>query len=90
MCPCFKNMEDAGEEVRAFVGGLELMMSLLKSEHVEVLAAICNTVAQIAQDEENLAIMTDLCVVQLLSNLTWTKDDSLKAELQIIKVYKLF
>ena len=78
MCPCFKNMEDAGEEVRAFVGGIELMMTLLKSEHIEVLAAICNTVAQIAQDDENLAIMTDLCVVQLLSDLTSTKNDTLK------------
>jgi len=81
MCPCLKNMEDAGEEVRAYVGGLELMMGLLKSDHVEVLAAICRTISQIAQDEENLAILTDLKVVQLLSDLTITKDDSLKVPL---------
>ena len=74
-------MEDAGEEVRAYVGGLEIMMNLLKSNHDEVLAAMCKTIAQIAQDSENLGIMTDLKVVQLLSSLTATKNDLLKVPL---------
>jgi armadillo repeat-containing protein 4 len=55
--------------VRSFVGGLELIVSLLKSKDVDVLASICAAVAEIAKDEENLAVITDHGVVKLLSNL---------------------
>ena len=55
--------------VRSFVGGLELIVSLLKSKDVEVLASICAAIAEIAKDEENLAVITDHGVVKLLSNL---------------------
>lgn len=55
--------------VRSFVGGLELIVSLLKSNDVEVLASICAAIAEIAKDEENLAVITDHGVVKLLSNL---------------------
>jgi hypothetical protein len=40
------------------VGGLELIVSLLKSEHKEVLASVCAAIANIAKDEENLAVIT--------------------------------
>ena len=55
--------------VRSFVGGLELIVSLLKSKDVEVLASICAAIAEIAKDEENLAVITDHGVVKLLSTL---------------------
>ena len=55
--------------VRSFVGGLELIVSLLKSKDVQVLASICAAIAEIAKDEENLAVITDHGVVKLLSNL---------------------
>lgn len=55
--------------VRSFVGGLELIVSLLKSKDVEVLASICAAIAEIAKDEENLAVITDHSVVKLLSGL---------------------
>jgi len=55
--------------VRSFVGGLELIVSLLKSNDVYVLASICAAIAEIAKDEENLAVITDHGVVKLLSNL---------------------
>lgn len=55
--------------VRSFVGGLELIVSLLKSSDVEVLASICAAIAEIARDEENLAVITDHGVVKLLSKL---------------------
>ena len=42
--------KDAGEMVRSFVGGLELIVSLLKSENVEVLASVCAAIANIAKD----------------------------------------
>lgn len=55
--------------VRSFVGGLELIVALLKSKDVEVLASVCAAIAEIARDEENLAVITDHGVVKLLSNL---------------------
>ena len=55
--------------VRSFVGGLELIVSLLKSKDVYVLASMCAAVGEIDKDEENLAVITDHGVVKLLSNL---------------------
>lgn len=55
--------------VRSFVGGLELIVALLKSKDVEVLASVCAAIAEIAKDEENLAVITDHGVVKLLSSL---------------------
>ena len=51
------------------VGGLELIVSLLKSDNREVLASICSAVANIAKDEQNLAVLTDHGVVPILSKL---------------------
>jgi len=56
--------------VRSFVGGLELVVSLLKSDNVAVLSGICAAVACIASDEENLAVITDHGVVPMLAKLT--------------------
>ncbi|VEL07139.1 unnamed protein product [Protopolystoma xenopodis] len=58
--------------VRSFVGGLELIVSLLKSNNLEVLASVCAAIAKIANDEENLAVITDHGVVSLLARLTDT------------------
>jgi len=72
ICPCIQNAKDAGELVRSFVGGLELIVGLLKSDNAEVLAGVCAAIAQIAQDEENLGVITDHGVVLLLAKLTET------------------
>lgn len=69
ICPCIDNNKDAGEMVRSLVGGLELIVSLLKSDNREVLASICSSVANIAKDEQNLAVLTDHGVVPILSKL---------------------
>lgn len=45
-------------------------MSLLKSNDKEVLASVCAAIAEIAKDEENLAVITDHGVVPMLANLT--------------------
>lgn len=81
ICPCIENAKDAGEMVRSFVGGLELIVSLLKSEDKEVLAAVCAAIANIAKDEENLAVITDHGVVPMLARLTLTNDDKLRQHL---------
>ncbi|XP_077997290.1 outer dynein arm-docking complex subunit 2-like isoform X2 [Glandiceps talaboti] len=81
ICPCIENAKDAGEMVRSFVGGLELIVSLLKSEHMEVLSSVCAAIANIAKDEENLAVITDHGVVPMLAKLTPTTDDKLRRHL---------
>ena len=58
--------------VRSFVGGLELIVGLLKSDNNEVLAAVCAAIANIANDEENLAVITDHGVVPMLARLANT------------------
>ncbi|XP_061570037.1 outer dynein arm-docking complex subunit 2 [Cololabis saira] len=78
LCPCIENAKDAGELVRSLVGGLELIVKLLKSTNKEVLASVCAAVAKIAKDKENLAVLTDYGVVPLLAKLTNTTDDRLR------------
>ncbi len=51
---------------------MELIVSLLKSNDREVLASVCAAVAEIAKDEENLAVITDHGVVPMLASLTNT------------------
>ncbi len=81
ICPCIENAKDAGEMVRSFVGGLELVVGLLKSDHVEILASVCAAIGNIAKDGENLAVITDHGVVPMLGKLTTTSDDRLRRHL---------
>uniref|UniRef100_A0A669P2S0 Armadillo repeat containing 4 n=1 Tax=Phasianus colchicus TaxID=9054 RepID=A0A669P2S0_PHACC len=81
ICPCIENAKDAGEMVRSFVGGLELIVNLLKSKNKEVLASVCAAITNIAKDEENLAVITDHGVVPLLSKLVNTNNDKLRHHL---------
>ncbi|NXO70612.1 ARMC4 protein, partial [Phainopepla nitens] len=81
LCPCVENAKNSGEMVRSFVGGLELIVKLLKSNDREVLTSVCAAIANIAKDEENLAVMTDHGVVPLLSKLANTNDNKLRRHL---------
>ncbi|XP_053916589.1 outer dynein arm-docking complex subunit 2 isoform X2 [Cuculus canorus] len=81
ICPCIENAKDAGEMVRSFVGGLELVVNLLKSKNKEVLTSVCAAITGIAKDEENLAVITEHGVVPLLSKLTNTNNDKLRRHL---------
>ncbi|XP_072516547.1 outer dynein arm-docking complex subunit 2 [Salminus brasiliensis] len=81
ICPCIENVKDAGEMVRSFMGGLKLIVDLLKSQNKEVLASVCAVIARIATDKENLAIITEHRVVPMLANLTNTEDDKLRRHL---------
>ena len=58
--------------VRSFVGALELIVSLLKSKDNNVLACVCAAIAKVAEDKENLAVITDHGVVPMLCNLVPT------------------
>ena len=62
--------------VRSFVGGLELIVSLLKPDNLDLLTAVCACIAEIAQDKESLAVLTDHGVVSLLSQLSSTVSQS--------------
>ncbi|XP_016151818.1 PREDICTED: armadillo repeat-containing protein 4 isoform X3 [Ficedula albicollis] len=81
LCPCVENAKNSGEMVRSFVGGLELIVNLLKSKDEEVLTSVCAAIANIAKDEENLAVMTDHGVVPLLSRLANTNNNKLRRHL---------
>ncbi|NWS26070.1 ARMC4 protein, partial [Polioptila caerulea] len=81
LCPCVENAKNSGEMVRSFVGGLELIVNLLKSKDKEVLTSVCAAIANIAKDEENLAVMTDHGVVPLLSKLANTNNNKLRRHL---------
>lgn len=72
LVPCIKHAKDSPQMVRAFVGGLELTVSLLESEDNQVLSAVCATIAEIAIDPENLGILTDHGVVKKLADLVNT------------------
>ncbi|KAH9496197.1 Armadillo repeat-containing protein 4 [Bulinus truncatus] len=87
ICPCIENAKDAGEMVRSFVGGLELIVSLLKSDDKEVLAAVCAAIANIAKDEENLAVITDHGVVPMLAKLTNTSNREFVLGLLISRMF---
>ena len=54
------------------MGGLELIVGLLKSDDHEMLASVCAAIAKIAKDDENLGVITDHGVVPLLAALTNT------------------
>ncbi|XP_046397055.1 armadillo repeat-containing protein gudu isoform X2 [Ischnura elegans] len=81
LCPCIQNAKDSGEMVRSFVGGLELIVGLLRSTDNRVLASVCAALSIIALDRENLAVITDHGVVPLLSELVLSTDDLLRQHL---------
>lgn len=70
--------------MRSVVGGLELIVNLLKSTNKEVHASICAAIVRISKDTENLALLTDHGVVPLLAKLTNTV--SISPVLQIYEV----
>lgn len=49
LSPCIRNANNAGDMVRSFVGGLELIVGLLTSKDTDVLAAVCFAIANIAR-----------------------------------------
>ncbi|MEQ2158297.1 hypothetical protein GOODEAATRI_010729, partial [Goodea atripinnis] len=63
---------DAREMVLFLIGGLELIVNLLKSTNNEVLTSIGAVVSKLAKDKEILGVLTDLGVVPLLAELTNT------------------
>ncbi|XP_076253243.1 armadillo repeat-containing protein gudu isoform X2 [Rhynchophorus ferrugineus] len=81
LVPCIRNAIDSGEMVRCFVGGLEIIVNLLKSPDPHVLACVCAAISEVAKDIENLAVITDYGVVPMLANLVETEDVELRQHL---------
>ena len=65
-------LQESGKMVRNMRGALELILKGLKSTDTNVLAFVCAAIAKIAQDRENLAIMTAYGVVPKLAELVFT------------------
>ncbi|XP_067018546.1 outer dynein arm-docking complex subunit 2-like isoform X2 [Acropora muricata] len=72
---------EAWEIARSFVGGLDLIVGLLKSDDLEVLTSACAVISVIACDRENLGVLTDYDVVSHLAYLTNKKDTLLRHHL---------
>ncbi|GAB6023833.1 Armadillo repeat-containing protein 4 [Chamberlinius hualienensis] len=70
------------EMVRNFVGGLELLVDLLSSPHVQVLTSACGVMSAVATSNDNLAIIIDNGAVNKLSSLTTNEMSMRNAELQ--------
>ena len=87
LVPCIRHAKDSPEMVRAFVGGLELTVSLLESKDTEVLSAVCAMIAEIATDPENLGILTDHGVVKKLAALVETVGSTTYDNDFYLKVY---
>ncbi|GBP40961.1 Armadillo repeat-containing protein gudu [Eumeta japonica] len=87
ICPCVQNATDSGEMVRSFVGALDLIVELLDSDDRDVLSAICDAIATIARDRENLAVLSDHGVVERLCRLVSTTDEKLRASLGMAVAY---
>lgn len=75
---CVVNVEESADVVRSFVGGLELVTNLLRSDDKQVLTAVNKAIVNIGKDRENLSILTDYDVVPLLIDLVNTEDEELK------------
>jgi hypothetical protein len=77
----FLKSDQAPTIVRTFVDGLDLLVDLLRSDDREVQASACMAISEVARDRENLAVMTDLGLVELLSRLLPTNHDSVRKPL---------
>lgn len=77
----FLQSENSPSIVRTFVDGLDLLVDLLRSNDPEVQASACMAITEVAKDKENLAVMTDLGLVELLSRLLSSKFDSVRKPL---------
>ncbi|XP_067018560.1 uncharacterized protein [Acropora muricata] len=73
--------QEAWEIARSFVGGLDLIVGLLKSDDLKVLTSACAVISVIACDRENLGVLTDYDVVSHLAYLTNKKDTLLRHHL---------
>ncbi|KAL1129974.1 hypothetical protein AAG570_012918, partial [Ranatra chinensis] len=83
LVPCIKNYKGSAEMVRSLVGGLELLVSLLKSEDKDVVRNVCLAISHIAADRDNLAVITDHGVIPLLCNLVDTEEDGLRESVSL-------
>ena len=75
---CISSGAVSGHLINQFVGGLELIVGLLKVPDDNVRAGVCAVIAQIAKNRDNLAVITDHGVIWLLSDLTPTSNDHLR------------
>lgn len=81
LCAYIESSENAGYLIRNLMGAFEILISLLKTNNLFVLAAVCALIAQTAKYPENLAILSDHGVVGLLADRIYTTDDLLREHL---------
>ncbi|KAL0230268.1 hypothetical protein PCE1_003829 [Barthelona sp. PCE] len=79
--PLLDNPQNVSTVGRCFVGGIEMLISLLTSTHDDVLANTCAALAKVASNMENLLVITEDGVVPLLAALCNTKNNKVRQHL---------
>jgi len=83
LVPLVRNIGDSGEQIRSFVGGVDILMSLLDSKSNEVVSGACVAIGTIAGDQENLGVITELGVVGKLRTLAESEDPRVQRSVAI-------
>ncbi|KAF8791991.1 Armadillo repeat-containing protein 4 [Argiope bruennichi] len=68
-----KNVDHSSRYVRSLVGGIQVLMECLQTNHTRVLTSICALIVVLSKEADNLRILTNYQVVENLSRLTGTK-----------------
>lgn len=67
-------MKNHGELIRSLDGIFYLMINMLSKENVDLCAVTLAIIAEIVKDENNLEILTDLGIVDKISQLNYLVD----------------
>ncbi|GFY75782.1 armadillo repeat-containing protein 4 [Trichonephila inaurata madagascariensis] len=68
-----KNIEHSARYVRSLVGGIQVLMECLTTEHTRVSTSVCALIVVLCKETDNLKILTNYQVVEHLSRLTGTR-----------------
>uniref|UniRef100_A0A3Q2CZ47 Outer dynein arm docking complex subunit 2 n=2 Tax=Cyprinodon variegatus TaxID=28743 RepID=A0A3Q2CZ47_CYPVA len=81
LCPCIGNAKNAEIMALSLIGGLELVVNLLKSTNNQVLTSVCALVAKLAKHQKIVEVLSERGAVPLLTRLTDTTDNRLRCYL---------
>eukprot|EP00795_Rhopilema_esculentum_P013339 gene13339-4187_t len=73
--------EETATTVRSFLGGIEILITLMKSKNIEIRNSACKVVSRIECDEENLEVLDDYELSSIIIDLCDTADDELRKAL---------
>ncbi|KAI0987542.1 hypothetical protein GJ496_007604 [Pomphorhynchus laevis] len=78
---CLQRIPESQIKIRQFIGGIHLLVSLLKCQSVDVLTAVCDLISEVAKNDYNLGILTDYNVLGAISKLMSTTNVHLRGSI---------